>query len=496
MNFKHLDIVEPIKDYYEYAEYVMSKCSDCQEIGKNRIGNLLTRYKTKGFAWACLDCQKKRASDSAKIRESKYSPEEKTAKAKKSLEIFRLKTGLNNPMDLSGARDVQKQSMNTESFRKNCSDRNNRLNLDPEYKKKLSKGQLKRIAENPEQALEQTKKLLAASRSAEAGAKTGIAISKIFAEEPERMKNATLELHKWNTDPELKFERYKRLQESNRANNFTSKGEREILTFIQTLFPKAARGFVGNKEVDIKIEEKKLCIEYNGTYWHSEKKVGKTYHFDKTVMCEKHGYRLIHIFDFEWATRKLQVIDFVKSALGMNEKIGARKCVLKIVDRSEAISFISHNHIQGSITHGLNLCLGLYYKDELISVATFGKHHRGNGEWILNRFCCKHGVNVIGGLSRLSKRASETLKSDIYSWADRRFSQGTGYLASGWEISSELQPDYFYIKKGETVAKQSRMKSKMNTPAGMTEAQHAELDGLEKVWDCGKIKMIFKRIGR
>jgi len=259
------------------------------------------------------------------------------------------------------------------------------------------------------------------------------------------------------------------------------------------MFPTARRSFVGNKEVDIKIEEKKLCIEYNGCYWHTESRVGKNYHLDKTLAAEKHGYRLIQIFDFEWERREKQVKDFIRSALGLNEKVGARKCDIHEVPVQDAAKFLEENHIQGALRHGLNLCLGLFLGEELVALATFGKHHRGYSRWVLNRFCCRHGLTVVGGLSRLSRRARELLDADIISWADRRMSQGHGYLAAGWEIDEILEPDYFYWRNGEVVAKQSRMKSKVETPSGMTEAEHALLDGFERVWDCGKIRMILRR---
>lgn len=493
MDFSKLLIVEPSKTHYEYAEYVMSQCADCGYVGRNKVGNLISRYKAKGFPWVCGVCQKKRASEAAKIREAKYTPEEKTRKAKLALEQFRRKTGLNNPMDLAGIREKQKQANNTTEFRNKSTERNNRLNTDPIYKQRLSDGQHRRIQENPKAAAEQTKKMLDASRSKEARAKAGISIAKIFKEQPERMRPYLEAGRKWSADPELKFERYRRLQESNRSKDFTSKGERELLKAIQQLFPEARRSFVGNREVDVLIPSKKIAIEYHGCYWHSEKRAGRSYHYDKMKTCESQGVRLIQIFDFEWESRRHQIMDLIKSALGVNQRVFARKCRVVTVERKKAVDFLEKNHIQGSLRHGLSLCLGLENEGRLVALATFGRHHRGREQWVLNRFCCEHGVNVVGGLSRLSKHASRILDSDLISWADLRYSQGKGYESAGWEREEILKPDYFYWKDDAVWAKQSRMKSKVGTPEGMTEAEHAELEGFERVWDCGKARYRFRR---
>ena len=50
-------------------------------------------------------------------------------------------------------------------------------------------------------------------------------------------------------------------------------------------------------ELDIVIPEKKIAIEFNGIYWHKNK---KEYHNMKSTRCEKIGYRIIHISEDEW----------------------------------------------------------------------------------------------------------------------------------------------------------------------------------------------------
>ena len=53
-------------------------------------------------------------------------------------------------------------------------------------------------------------------------------------------------------------------------------------------------------ELDIYIPEKRIAIEINGSYWHSESHKDKYYHQNKTINCAKQGIRFIHIFEYEW----------------------------------------------------------------------------------------------------------------------------------------------------------------------------------------------------
>jgi hypothetical protein len=101
------------------------------------------------------------------------------------------------------------------------------------------------------------------------------------------------------------------------------------------------------REIDIFIPSKKLAIEYNGLYWHSENFIENTYHLDKTEDCLKQDIKLIHIFEDEWIYKK----DIVKSRLlnliGFSEnKIYARNCEIKEVNSREALKFLDENHIQ------------------------------------------------------------------------------------------------------------------------------------------------------
>lgn len=62
-------------------------------------------------------------------------------------------------------------------------------------------------------------------------------------------------------------------------------------------------------ELDIVIPEKKIAIEFNGIYWHKNK---KGYHNMKSTRCEQLGYRLIHIWEDEWRENNKEIKEKLK----------------------------------------------------------------------------------------------------------------------------------------------------------------------------------------
>jgi len=271
----------------------------------------------------------------------------------------------------------------------------------------------------------------------------------------------------------------------------SSKGELELKSYIEFLGFETKKSYIGGsdpKEIDIDVIGADICFEFNGAYWHSEvnPKITPRYHLNKTNNCKK---RLIQIFDFEWCNRKSQLKSFIRSALGKNtRKVYARKCELFEVDKKQAKEFLDKYHILGKVN--FKYCYGLKHNDELLSLITLNEHHRGGGELILNRFIGKEDVTVVGGLSKLTKHAVNTHGS-ISTWIDLRFSTGENWINNGWNVVHTLKPDYFYIdsKTSKIIPKQSRRKSKVNTPENITEHEHALSEKLFRVYDCGKIKL-------
>ena len=281
-------------------------------------------------------------------------------------------------------------------------------------------------------------------------------------------------------------------------HSFKFKAEKEMVEFFASLGFIAKKRRIEGVELDLYIEELGLAVEHNGVYYHSELYRPNDYHIKKAEFCSEKGIKLIQVFDYEWQKKKPQVKDFLLAQTGNCKKVAARKCKIVFLDKVEASIFLNKNHIQGAVASA-NLFLGLRYEDRLVAVAAFGKHHRQSisSRTVMKRFVSEQGIVVVGGLGRLSRAASETLKVDIYSWCDRRWSSGKSYESAGWSFDGVIAPQYFYIKNGRYYcSKQARQKNKVGTPAGMTEHEHAIADKLFRVYDCGKFRMKYSYVAK
>ncbi len=268
--------------------------------------------------------------------------------------------------------------------------------------------------------------------------------------------------------------------------------EKVLYEYIKNIYSgDVISGYRDGLEIDIYLPELKLGFEFNGLYHHSNKfKVNKNYHLDKTNHFKDRGIRIIHIWEDDYNNRLDIVRSQIKNLIGLSdEKIFARKCIIKILDRKISTKFLNDNHIQGHVNSSIKL--GLYYQDELVSIMTFdsfeGRKKMEDGGWNLNRFCNKINTNVIGSASKLLSYFIKIYNpTRIVSYADKDWSIGNLYYTLGFDKKSESKPDYKYIVNKKRVHKSRYKKSKLNTT--LTESKQMEINGINKVYDCGKIK--------
>ena len=284
---------------------------------------------------------------------------------------------------------------------------------------------------------------------------------------------------------------------------FRSGGERELVEEIQKFYDDEIRlnKHISNYEVDILILDKKIAIDYNGVYWHSEKFKAKNAHKEKKYAIESAGYKFIQIWEDDWKdpVKKEIILSRLKSKLGMAERIFARKCVVKELMTKEetklANEFLKKNHLQGTAPSSRKFAL--VYDGEIVELATFGKTRKlvfGNSNGIeLIRLCTKNGFNIIGGFSKLMKFAVGQLgSSNIISYADCDWVpyEDNGYLKSGFIMVKETGCNYWWSKSGIRENRMNFTKSKLVSngadPSKTENEIMAEL-GYCKVWGSGNL---------
>lgn len=301
-----------------------------------------------------------------------------------------------------------------------------------------------------------------------------------------------------------------------KCHSLTSKFENEVLAYVKEIMPERAvfqsqKGlFVGEskgREVDIWIPSLKIGIECDGLYWHGEEQMGISGKHGTIVAKQdgslKSGFRLINIFEDEWELRKDIAKSRLRSVLGVGgqETIYARKCEIRQITNAEAKAFLDKNHLQGGNPY-CHFAGGLFYKGELVSVMIFCKPRVGfgngkqtEGVYELTKFASRIGCNVIGGASRLLKFFIKNTGDckEIYSFADRRWSDGNLYERLGFAKVSVTLPNYFYIVNHKRQNRFGYRKSeliKQGFDATKTESEIMAERGIDKVYDAGTFKYV------
>jgi hypothetical protein len=277
----------------------------------------------------------------------------------------------------------------------------------------------------------------------------------------------------------------------------TSALEQMWFNKIKAMYSDAkSRVRVNGVEVDVLVGN--VAIEINGIYWHSEI-AGKdrNYHLNKTNVLAAAGIKLLHFFEDDLLNKPEIVESIIASKLGLTKKVYARKCSSVELTTREANEFFSKNHLAGGVT-GINAAIGLLYEGELVLAVAIGKSRYSKDEFELLRFATKVNTTVVGGLSKAIKSAADY--ETIHTYVDRAISDGSGYLRAGWTKVGESGPAYHYFsskepwKHNRVQFQKHKLKYKIKEfDESLTEWENMQRAGWNRVWDCGTIKLIFKR---
>lgn len=210
----------------------------------------------------------------------------------------------------------------------------------------------------------------------------------------------------------------------------------------------------GKRSYDLCLEDQKILIEIDPTYthstyenanhWHSS--VSQDYHLEKTKLANDHGYRVIHIFDWDNKEKIIQ-------SLMPKKRVYARQCEIYMLKPSVARKFTAKYHLQGSC-RGQAFCLGLVKDDELLEVMTFGNpRYNKKYDYELLRLCTKFGYEVIGGASKLFSFATKYFEiSNIISYCDYSKFNGLVYSRMGMTLSKITPPQEVWSRDKQFVS--------------------------------------------
>lgn len=159
-----------------------------------------------------------------------------------------------------------------------------------------------------------------------------------------------------------------------RKENGRSLREIEILEHISSLSSKTViendYSVLETQEIDILVQEARLGFEFNGLYWHSDRRIlSPRYHYDKWADALERGYELIHVweddFRYEEHQTKLRIAQ-VLSFCGALSKPARKVTSVRIFDNSEVEKIASDVCLEKFLPYdGL---LGLFSSDNLVAI--------------------------------------------------------------------------------------------------------------------------------
>lgn len=300
-------------------------------------------------------------------------------------------------------------------------------------------------------------------------------------------------------NPEVKRKLLERMQTSGRM---VSAPEREIREYFESKYGLevvgSAYGVVDGKQLDLYFPEKKLAVEYNGCFFHSEGNGGRAFartrHLEKTEACERIGVRLIHVWEDEWHSSKERVLRLIESKLGLLKPLIYARST-NIVVNPNPLKLYEETHIQGFAR--ATMTYGLQYKGELVAAMSFLKTSQP-GVYELNRYASR---GVHGAFSKLLKafRDDNADWREVYSFGDRCVVSRSSnvYTSNGFKEISISPPDYKYTRgQKDRIHKFNFRKKILSRKYGldlsMTESEMAAELGFKRIYNCGLIRYSIK----
>lgn len=217
-----------------------------------------------------------------------------------------------------------------------------------------------------------------------------------------------------------------------------SKAEKELKQFIEDNYEDWIvyndRKILGGKELDIVLPDIGLAFEYNGSFWHSDIKVGNNYHKGKTEGVEDFGYSLIHVGEYDWTVKKEAVKSRIQNIL---KPASVKNISIQAITVEEAKSFIHTNSIVD--VNDVEFAFGAY-TDKLVAVIAFNQDNE-----LINYTYIEKISNL---LNDIIMHAEVRLPRTIIAKVDRNYCYVKDYLDAGFSIVEYTEPNFAYFKKG------------------------------------------------
>lgn len=251
---------------------------------------------------------------------------------------------------------------------------------------------------------------------------------------------------------------------------------------------------------DIIIPESKILIEIDPTYTHSTQPniygdgLHPDYHRMKSKLASQHGYRCIHVFDWDSLDKIVGLIS------PKTRKYFGRQVECKLITAEDCNKFLDMYHIQGEVNNQ-EVCIGLVDSEELLSVMSFGKpRYNKNVEWELYRYASQFDVSVVGGPSKMFSMFKSLFNpKSVVSYCDLSKFSGDLYSNLGFKLKHKSSPTKVW-SKGDRYITNNLLLSRgydqlfgTNYGKGTSNEQLMVENEWRSVYDCGQATYIYMK---
>lgn len=232
-------------------------------------------------------------------------------------------------------------------------------------------------------------------------------------------------------------------------------------------------------------------ITHNSTYSPFNTPKEKSYHRSKSLLAKEYGFKCIHVWDWDDLNK---IIFLIKD----QDKIYARKCLIKEIDINIAKEFLNTYHIQNYVKSEIQL--GLYHNNELISLMTFGKpRYNKNYEVELLRYVTVK--KVVGGAEKLFRYYIDKYNpSSIISYCDEskfigKLYEKLGFIYKGFTISKHWYNPKDKKHITDNLLRQRGADQLLGTSYGKGTNNEIILleNGFVEIWDAGQATYIWEK---
>lgn len=276
-----------------------------------------------------------------------------------------------------------------------------------------------------------------------------------------------------------------------------SNAEQELADFIVDAgftIEQSIRRIVKPLELDIYIESIHTAIEFNGTYWHTDKRRNKDYHFKKWLACKNKGVTLFQVWEDDWKRNPTLVKRLLLDALkpDVNKPLHAEALTVNVVNAIKARGLYGTHSLDefpaGSVFYVLH--------DDRSGVIHAVMAVTVEGEVLHVGGYCDDGT-VAGGFTNLVEHISRVSRSKRVSMLVRNDAPAYRLMLSeGFTEAGQVEPGFTYcvgdVRTHESVLTVEFFKihPKLKHENGFNLGELIQLNKIARIWDAGQTEWV------